>query len=180
MSGFDEVELRGIGNLSIRQTGSESLTVEAEEEVLPKIKTEVVNNRLIIGPEPNTGIQTSEPINYELTVKDLRALKLSGSGDISAQDIITDKISTTISGSGTVGISGSADSQEVNISGSGEYRAEDLESKEAKIDVSGSGSAIVNASEALDAKVSGSGSVEYVGNPTVKKDVSGSGRVSKH
>ncbi len=180
MSGFDEVELRGIGTLSIRQTGSESLSVEAEEDVLPKIRTEVVNDRLIIGPEPNTSIQTSEPINYELTVKDLHTLKLSGSGDINAQDIGTDKLSTTISGSGAVEISGSADSQEVDISGSGEYRAEDLQSKEAKIGVGGSGSAIVNASEALDAKVSGSGSVEYIGNPTVEKDVSGSGRVSKH
>ena len=50
VSGFDEVELKGIGNLSIEQTGSESLTVEAEEYVLSKIKTEVENKRLIIGP----------------------------------------------------------------------------------------------------------------------------------
>ncbi len=84
VKGFDEVELEGIGNLSIRQTGSESLTVEAEEDVLPKIRTEVVNNRLIIGPESNTSIRTTEPINYVLTVKDLHALKLSGSGDVEA------------------------------------------------------------------------------------------------
>ncbi len=180
VGGFDKVELRSIGNLSIRQTGSESLSVEAEEDVLPKIRTEVVNDRLIIGPEPNTSIQTTEPINYVLTVKDLHALKVSGSGGISAQDIGTDKLSTTISGSGAVEISGSADSQEVGISGSGAYRAEYLQSKEAKVDVSGSGSAIVNASDALDAKVSGSGLVEYIGDPTVKKEVSGSGRVSKH
>jgi hypothetical protein len=180
VSGFDEVELRGVGNLSIRQTGSESLSVEAEEDVLPKIRTEVVNNRLIIGPEPNTSIQTTEPINYVLTVKDLHALEASGSGDIDAEDIDTDKLSTTISGSGAVEISGSADSQETDISASGEYRAEDLQSKEAKIDVEGSGSAVVNVSEALDAKVSGAGSVEYIGNPTVEKDVSGAGNVNEH
>jgi hypothetical protein len=74
-----------------------------------------------------------------------------------------------IGGSGAVGISGRADSQEVSISGSGAYRAKDLQSEEAKIDVSGSGSAIVNASEALEAKVSGAGSVEYVGDPTVEE-----------
>ncbi len=180
VSGFDEVELRGIGNLSIRQTGSESLSVEAEEDVLPKIRTEVVNNRLIIGPEPNTNIQTTEPINYELTVKDLHALEASGSGGINAQDIDTDNLGVSISGSGAVEISGRADSQQVGISGSGTYRAEDLRSEEAKITVDGSGSAIVNVSEALDAKVSGSGSVEYIGNPTVEKDVSGAGSVSEH
>lgn len=177
---FDEVELRGVGNLSIRQTGSESLTVEAEENVLPKIGTEVENDRLIIGPEPNTSVQTNDPINYVLTVKDLHALKLSGAGNIDAEDIGTDKLGINISGSGAVQISGRADSQEVEISGAGAYRAEDLESKEAKIGVSGSGSAIVNASEALDAKVSGAGSVEYIGDPTIEKDVSGAGRVSEH
>jgi hypothetical protein len=178
VSGFDEVELRGVGNLSIRQTGSESLSVEAEDNVLPKITTKVVNGRLILSPEPDTSIQTTEPINYELTVKDLRALKVSGSGDVEARGIGTDNLGIDIGGSGDVKISGRADSQEVSISGSGDYRAKDLQSKEAKVDVSGSGSAIVNASKALEAKVSGAGSVEYVGDPTVEEDVSGAGRVS--
>lgn len=180
VSGFDEVELRGVGNLSIRQTGSESLSVEAEDNVLPKITTEVVNGRLILSPEPDTSIQTTEPINYELTVEDLHALKVSGSGGVEAEDIGTDNLGIDIGGSGAVAISGRADSQEVSISGAGAYRAKDLQSKEAKVDVSGSGSAIVNASEALEAKVSGAGSVEYVGDPTVEEDVSGSGRVSEH
>jgi hypothetical protein len=180
VSSFDEVELRGLGNLSIQQADSESLTVEAEESILPKIRTEVVNNRLTIGPELNSSIQTTQPINYTLTVKDLNTLKVSGSGDIKAQDISTDELTVAVSGAGAVKISGKTDSQEIDISGSGDYRAEDLESKEAKVSVSGSGSAIVNVSGELDAKVSGSGSVEYVGDPTVNQDVSGTGEVSKH
>lgn len=180
VNGFDEVELQGVGNLSIQQAGSESLTVEAEEDVLPKIRTEVVNNRLIIGPEPNSSIQTTGPINYTLTVKDLNTLKVSGSGDIEAQDISTDELTVAVSGAGAVNISGKTDSQEIDISGSGDYRAEDLESKEAKVNVSGSGSAIVNVSGELNAEVSGAGSVEYVGDPTVNQDVSGTGEVSEH
>jgi len=180
VSGFDEVELRGVGTLSIRQTGSESLTVEAGEGILPKIRTEVVNGRLVIGPQPDAEIETNEPINYELTVGDLRALEVSGSGDIDAEDISTEKLATTISGSGTIEISGKADSQEIDVSGSGEYQAEALESKEAKIAVEGAGSAVVNVSEALDAEVGGAGSVEYVGAPTIDQDVSGAGRVSEH
>jgi Putative auto-transporter adhesin, head GIN domain len=179
VSSFDEVELRGVGNLSIEQADSESLTVEAEEDVLPKIRTEVENSRLIIGPEPDTTINTTKPINYRLTVKDLNALEVSGSGDVEAEGIDTDELAVTISGAGDVEIRGSADSQEVNLSGSGDYKAEDLESKEAKIDVSGSGSATVNVSDELDAEVSGSGSVEYVGDPTTNQDVSGAGEVRK-
>src|SRR5918997_6085035 len=178
--GFDEVMLRGIGNLTIEQTGSESLTVEAEKEVLPKLATEVVNDRLTIGPKPGTIVRTSERINYKLTAESLNALEVSGSGDAEAVGIKTDRLAVIISGAGNVKISGEADEQEIDISGSVAYRAEHLESREANIDVAGAGSAIVNASEKLDADVSGAGSVEYVGDPKVEQNVSGVGRVSKH
>jgi hypothetical protein len=180
VSGFKEVELKGVGNLSIRQADNESLTVEAEEDVLPKIRTKVEDNRLIIGSEPNTPISTTEPINYKLTVTDLNALEVSGSGDVEAEGISINDLAVTISGTGDVEIIGKADSQDVKISGSGDYEAGDLKSKEAKIDVGGSGSAIVNVSDALDAEVSGSGSVEYLGNPAINQDVSGAGEVRKH
>ena len=180
VSGFNEVELNGIGNLSIQQTGSESLTVEAEEDVLPKLRTEVENNRLILGPKPNATIHTTEPINYKLTVKDLKALEVSGSGNADAESISTDKLAVTISGAGDAKMAGRADSQDIDISGSGDYQAGDLESKEVKIEVGGSGSAVVNVSDELNAKVSGSGSVKYIGDPTVNQDVSGAGRVSKY
>ena len=180
VSGFNEVELKGVGNLSLEQTGSESLTVEAEEDVLPKIRTEVENKRLIISPERNTSINTTKPINYKLTVKDLNALEVSGSGNVEAKDINTDELAVTIGGAGDVEIRGSADSQEVEISGSGEYKAGDLESKEATIDVRGSGLATVNVSDELEAEVSGSGSVEYIGDPMVQQEVSGAGEVRKH
>jgi len=179
VSGFDEVELRGIGNLTIEQTGNESLTVVAEEDVLPKLTTEVANDRLIIGPKPNTTARTTEPINYKLTVENLNALAVSGSGDVQAEGIETDRLAVTIGGAGSVEVGGEADEQEIDISGSGDYRAEGLDSKVVKIGVSGAGSAVVNASEHLDANVSGAGSVEYVGDSTVEQDVSGAGRVNK-
>ncbi len=180
VSGFKEVELNGAGTLSIRQTGEESLSIEAEEDVIPKINTEVVNNRLIIGPKPNTNINTTKPINYNLTVNNLDALKVAGAGNVEAQDISTDQLAITISGAGDVKMSGRADSQNVEILGSGDYQAGELQSKNTKIHVAGSGSAVVKVSEKLDAEVSGSGSVEYIGDPTVNKTVSGAGEVKKH
>ena len=180
VTGFEEVELMGVGRLSIEQTGSESLSVEAQEDVLPKLKTEVVDNRLIIGPKPDTAIHTTEPVNYELTVKNLNALEVSGSANVEAEGVSTDSLAVTISGTGNVKTGGEADKQEVSISGAGDYRAGELESKAVEIDVGGAGSAIVNASENLNARISGVGSVEYIGDPTVEQDVSGVGRVARH
>ena len=197
VSDFDEVVLEGIGNLTIQQTGSETLTIEAEDNIIPYLKTEVEGDRLVIGVEDNTAINSSEPINYRLTVKDLNALTLSGSGNIATTAISTDELALTVSGSGNIGApdtstdelqvelsgsgsvraAGKADSQDIDIPGFGSYDAEDLESRETEIDLGGSGRATVNVSDELDVRISGSGSVEYSGDPTVSQDISGSGNV---
>lgn len=176
VSGFTEVAFNGTGNLAIRQTGSESLTIEAEDNILPRLKTEVRNNHLTI--EPNTNIQPMETINYELTVKDLRALEVDGAGSIDASDIKTDSLQVTTGGAGNISMTGEADSQDVDISGAGSYRAENLESKRAKIDLSGAGHAVVKVSDALEANISGLGSVEYIGNPTVSQNITGFGNIT--
>ncbi len=199
VSGFNEVELKGVGNLTVRQTGSESLTIEAEDNILPYLRTEVENNRLTIYIGDYTAIRPTEPISYNLSVKDLDALNLLGSGDIDAANISTEALTLNLSGSGNmdaarisagklelalqgsgdVKAAGEVDTQVVHISGSGSYRAENLQSKEAKIDLGGSGAAILSVSDELDVRLKGSGSVEYRGNATLRQDITGSGRVTE-
>jgi hypothetical protein len=178
VSGFSEVALYGTGALTIRQTGSESLTIEAEDNVLPHIQTNVKNNRLTI--EANNTMPTpTKTINYELTVKDLSALELQGAGSIDASDISTDSLNVSTSGAGDVTVAGEADSQEVDISGAGSYQAEKLATKKATVDLSGAGEAIINASDELNVAISGLGSVEYVENPTVSRNIAGVGEVRR-
>jgi hypothetical protein len=198
VSGFTEVALESIGDLAIQQTGSESLTIEAEDNIIPKLKTEVKDNRLTIGIKPNTSIQATKPISCKLTVKDLNALKLSGSGRIDAENINTNNLAVTNSGSGDVAANvdinelkiaqrgsgevkmrGKADTQDVNISGSGTYQAENLQSKEANIVANGAGEASINASDKLDVRINGSGSIEYIGNPTTTQHINGSGVLTR-
>jgi hypothetical protein len=180
VSGFDGVELRGTGNLFIEQTGSESLTVEADKAVVPEITTRVADRRLIIGPGSNFAIRTTGPINYYLTVKDLNSLEVLGAANAEATGIETESLKDNIKGAGNVRMEGHTEEQAVEISGTGTYLAANLESREANIVVAGAGSAIVNAREKLDAETSGVGSVEYVGDPRIQQTVGGAGRISEH
>jgi hypothetical protein len=41
VSGFTKVELSGTGELTIEQTGTESLTISAEDNILPRLTSEV-------------------------------------------------------------------------------------------------------------------------------------------
>lgn len=179
VSHFTKVELSGSGQVIIEQTGSESLTVEAGENVLPNLTSEVVAGTLVLGTKHATALPPDTPIVYHLTVKSLTALAVSGSGQVTAPGITTDSLSSDISGSGTITVGGSAPEQRLTISGSGNYEGGDLAGKAVLAEISGSGSAVVNVSDTLKVTISGSGTLTYSGNPTVQTDISGSGSVTK-
>lgn len=179
VSGFSEIVINNVGTLTITQTTNESLTIEADDNILPLLTSEVSGNRLILGTKPNTSFSTNNPINYNLTVKDLSVIEASGAAGIIAKNINTPKLTAVFSGSGDVKISGTAQRQDLNIKGSASYKAFELASKEAYVIIKGSGSAFVNVSNVLDVKISGSGSVKYEGNPTISKKITGAGSIKR-
>jgi Putative auto-transporter adhesin, head GIN domain len=179
VSGFTAIDLSGSGHLTIEQTGTESLTIEAEDNILPLLTSDVSNGTLRLGQKNDTNILTTKTINYRLTVRDLNELTVSGSGEVTAPSITVSTFTVTLSGSGSMTLGGTADTQTVTISGSGRYDAAKLASTSVTIDISGSGTAVVMPSDTLNATIGGSGTLEYIGNPTVTQNISGSGRISK-
>ena len=180
VSGFSTVSLSGSGQVLIAQTGTESLTVMTDDNLLPYIKTEVHGNTLELGTkDPMTNLNPSRDIVFKLTVKKLDGLDVSGSGQADLEGLTQDQLRVRISGSGDVAGQGVADDLDLRISGSGSYRGPELKNKHATVGVSGSGSAVVNASETLNANISGSGTVEYVGDPHITQNISGSGSVRR-
>jgi len=179
VTGFSSVTFRGSAKLFIDQTGAESLTIEAEDNLLPYLISEVSGDRLILGVRPGCSIQPTQQITFRLTVKQLRDISARGSGEIDAKGLATDVLNIEQSGSFDVTAAGRAARLELDVSGSGRYRGENLDSKEADIEVSGSGAVVVRVSERLNAEVTGSGSVEYIGSPAVTQTVRGSGSIQK-
>jgi Putative auto-transporter adhesin, head GIN domain len=179
VSGISGVELSGDGNLDIEQSGTESLTISADDNILPLLKSEVRGGRLILGQRDNIDFQAASRVRYKLSVKNLNEIGLSGDGHVDAKGVLTDKLKISISGDGDIRIAGNAEEQEINVSGDGSYKGQDLNSKIARVNISGDGSATLLVSEKLYANISGDGSVEYSGNPAVTQNVSGDGSVRK-
>ena len=197
VGGFTGVSLEAIGNVYIEQGSVEELRIEAEDNLMPYLETDVAGRTLKIETKSFVNLRPTEPINFYLTVKELDTIvisgsgdieapdlqaedlkvKISGSGDIEMMDLDADRLTVRISGSGDMVVSGEVNDQETTISGSGTYSARDLESKEAEMQISGSGSATIRVSDRLDATVSGSGSVRYIGSPRADTRVSGSGTI---
>ena len=179
VSGFTGVELTSIGDLRIEQTGTESLTIEADADVLPQLTSNVSDGILELGVAPGTTIATSRRIVYRLTVATLDSIAVSGAGDATASNLRADRLAVEISGAGEMTLAGTVDSQTVTISGTGDYNGEDLPSASAKVTIDAAGNAVLRVSDRLDATVSGVGSVEYIGDPKVTKDISGVGSVEQ-
>lgn len=183
VSGVTGVELATFGDLTIERGEEEELRIEAEDNLLRYLETEVRNGTLKIGQRNNIRLISRKPVNFYLTVKELDTITLSGSGDIEAPDLEAERFSLTISGSGGIGMGDlDADTARVRISGSGDIMMEDLRADTLEVDITGSGKLDIGGGEVeeQDITIGGSGDYEARGLESAEAEVriSGSGAVT--
>jgi Putative auto-transporter adhesin, head GIN domain len=178
VAAFSAIRMDVGGRAEIVRTGSASLAVTADDNLLPLFTSEVRDGTLILGVEKGKSLAGKMPV-YKITVVDLRRLELKGAGEADARQLDGDSLTVAVAGSAAAKLAGRADTLAITVSGSGACNAGALAAKRATVAVSGSGEVTVNASDALDAKVSGSGSVHYLGTPKLTKSISGSGEVTQ-
>ena len=191
------VELAMSGTLHITMGQPTSLRLEAQDNLMDYIETDVRDSTLLIHTPPGTDIRSTRPIQYYLTVEKLDELVISSDGDIEAGDLKTDSLSVRMNSSGDVSIDsldcsslevkissagvlnisgGQSQEQRVTISSSGDYQARDMASATAEIDLTSSGSATIQVSDHLSGRLSSSGNIYYVGNPKIDVRMTSSGK----
>ena len=196
VSGFDSISIGSSMNLLIEQTGIESLKLEAEDNIIPLIKTDVSGNQLNIRLD-SVSLGIVKPINCYVTVKDLKGLRISSSSSAVSKKLTIDKLDIDVSSSArgelvvdadeiNVGLSsssklvlsGETNKQNIKVSSSAVYMAKDLKSKECTVDAASSSSATVNVSDLLIANISSSARVNYIGKPEIRPQISSSGSLN--
>jgi hypothetical protein len=199
VSGFNRVSVSGSGLVILDQGQEETLKIEAGENIMEYITTEVSGNELKIDyKNMPRGLRFSE-VKFYLTVKELEKFVLSGSAKLEGSKISANELELTISGSGRMAMTleveslkanidgsgkfeleGTAGQQQIATAGSGNFYGKDLAGKEADVNLAGSGRAEVNVSDKLDVTISGSGKIYYLGEPAMGKvNISGSGKIEK-
>lgn len=197
---FDEIGLAIPANLYLTQGSKNEVVIEADEDLLEKIETEVRGSSLNIQFEKWYNYRGVGSINIYITVKELKGLLVTGSGDIIAKSAIeSDKLSFIVSGSGSVlidnlkvndvyaMITGSGDVRlkgntksneiDVTVTGSGDFESVDIEFEEGNLTITGSGSIQTFVSKELDANITGSGRIYYKGSPIIDANITGSGKI---
>ncbi|MEE9561508.1 MAG: DUF2807 domain-containing protein, partial [Thermoanaerobaculia bacterium] len=156
--------------------GSESLTVTAEDNILPLLRSDVVGGQLILGPLPGDVIRGGERV-YDLTVRNLNEVSTGSASTVEVRRIDTPRLDVIVAPVTTMTIAGSADEQDIDISGPSSYEAAELQSRVIRIDASGPSTATLRVSKRLEGIVSIPATVEYLGNPVVS--ITGNGTVRR-
>jgi hypothetical protein len=177
---FERISFEGLGNLTITQGSGASLRIEAEDNILPRIVTEVHGDELSIGFDTDRWeniIRPTKPITYYLQVETLSELSLSGLGNVKIDELAGGRLTVRLSGAGSIDASGAVEEQSINVSGAGSYQAGDLRSSTVTINLSGAGNAELWVTDILDISISGLGNVRYYGDPVVHQSITGLGNI---
>lgn len=192
---FTAIEVEGSGIVTLSQGIVQSLSVETDDNIMDRVKTEVVGGVLRLGFQPGTSIVRMTRLAFRITAPRIDGIVISGSGDVRAAtplrtsslsmeirgsgsidaSVDADAVRAAIGGSGGITVGGHAGDLSVTIDGSGSVRARDLASATADVHVNGSGGVDVTASDTIAININGSGDVSYGGGAKATIRSSGSG-----
>ena len=176
LNNFTSIILLGSIDVNIKTSESNNCVVVADDNLIPYIKTEVVNNKLNISL--NESYSSEEKLVVNINTPNYDEVSLSGSGNINILDFKNNNLSLNISGSGNIIGNGEVETLVVKINGSGNLMSKEIKSKSATITINGSGDGEVFASDSISAKINGSGNIKYFGNPeNVDSIINGSGDI---
>jgi len=180
---FNAVKVSTAIDLILTQGSSESITVEADDNLHEYIITEIKNNILHIYTEAN--IRDARKMNVYVTMKDIEEISATSAGDVVGKSVINSdelylstssagdidlevkvqKLTCKISSAGGMTLSGTTDELEADLSSAGDLNAFDLTSHIARVSASSSGDANITVTEKLWARASSAGDISFRGDP---------------
>lgn len=161
ISNVTEVSVEGSGTLHLTQGDAVSLSVEAEDNLLKNITTQVVGDRLYIKQESNWffSFLPTEPIHYYLTLPSVSLVDAAGSANVVINKLDVDDLKISLSGSSDLN-AGTLETAAFRLSGSGsaDVVIETLTSTALTGNFSGSSDVIITSlhADSFDVKASGS------------------------
>ena len=175
---FKAIDTNGAYEVEVTCQKPLAFEIEADDNILPLIKTEVRDGILFVTSDQT--YRSSRAVSLRMTVPELVAVSSRGAGQIKVTDASGDNLKIESRGAAAVEAAGNVKTLTVSSTGAGDIKVSNLHAQKATVEVTGAASVDVYATEQLDVTVSGVGSVSYSGNPkTVNKGVSGFGSVNK-
>jgi len=186
VSGFAGVHVSTGIDVYLSEGNSFDVRVEADENLLEVILTELNGDMLVIKTD-RVNIRSAKSKKVYVTLPELEDLKISSAGDCEGMtpfhckdlrisissagdlslDVEAESINLDISSSGDARISGSTGELDANLSSAGNLHAFELVAEKVDVSVSSAGDARVHATEEISMDASSAGNVYYKGDAEV-------------
>jgi len=175
---FKGVDVSGVFQVEITSQKDFGVEIEADDNLIPLIKTQVRGGVLHI--ETDGRISTSNPLKVRVSAPDINDIDASGVAKVSLSAVNTDELRIHTSGASKVNVNGEAAKLFVKVSGASKIEADSLKAIDAEINASGASNVSVFASGELLTDASGASKITYSGNPkSIDKHSSGASSVSE-
>lgn len=195
---FDGIDISSAFDIELTQGNSESLVIEAQENIMDHIVVEVVGGTLKIYVKGN--IRRVKQMKAYISFKMIDEIELSGACDLigmnkfelkelyidlsGASDIRinldANEINIEASGATEIELRGTANELEIDISGASDINTLDLVVDDVVIDASGASTIKVFANKDLRVDASGATKVRYKGSPSISFDSSGASSIRRY
>lgn len=174
---FTSISTEGAFEIHVTCQKQPSLEIEADDNIISLIDTEVSNNVLRLSN--NKGYSTSEPVKIKISVPNLEGLSVSGAGSIDIKDMNNESFKIDSEGAPSITVSGTTKLINIDASGAGSIDTHKLRASRGVVESNGVSNVELDVKDQLDVKVSGPSTVFYRGDPKVNKTVNGPGTVQR-
>ena len=158
------------------QTGTPSVQVTTDENLLPYIENNVSGNTLHLRTREH--VWPTHGIKVVISSPTRAGAKLRGAVKLTVNQLSGPTFAVESKGASEVSLSGNIERLLVDMTGASQLTADGLQTKTAEISTTGAGDANVAVTDALKVVITGAGRVTYSGNPpTIEKHITGAGSI---
>ena len=182
---FTRVSVQQSITLYISQGKTEGITVEADDNIIPYIKTEIKNGQLNIFLDPEVIVRGYTAMNVSVSMPIITDINVAAAGRLEGSSPFTvevkgSEVDVEASGAARLELKGEVEQFDLEMSSAATLKAWELRVKNCDAEISGAAKAEVSISGQLEAEISSAGILIYDGNPQItKQNVTGRGTLVK-
>lgn len=172
---FNALDISGAIDVKVYIGSETSVEVIATDDMVSKIRTEVINNILEVGFIGRGNFNSKAQVIIH--VPSLVSAEVSGASNMNISNLNNSSFTLDVSGASKIEIEGSTSSLTVDGSGASQMNLSKFSASNASIDLSGASHGIFSVQNQLVVDASGASVVEYYGKPELKSEVSGASKI---
>jgi Putative auto-transporter adhesin, head GIN domain len=174
---FKSIATEGAFNIEVVCQKDLSLEIEADDNILELVETDVSNDVLHL--KNVKGYSMAEPVEIRISVPNLEGLSVSGAGKIDITGMKNEKFEIDSDGAPSIKVSGSTNVVDIDSSGAAKIDTHNLHAEKGVVDSKGVSNIEVDVRDQLDVTISGPSTVTYQGDPSINKTIHGPGKLER-